>query len=61
MDTATCPYCTTEMALLDCAYPFWYHAHEAPRHGEWVPAHDCPADYTGDVEPVGCGYQEEVA
>ncbi len=44
---ATCVYCEQPMVLLDCAYPFWYHAYEeTPRHGDWVPDHGCVADFS---------------
>jgi hypothetical protein len=54
---AVCPYCHVQMVWLDCEYPFWYHPHETPRHGEWVPAHGCVADFGGTTPEQGCREQ----
>jgi hypothetical protein len=56
--TTEWPYCPTPMVWQDCPYPFWYHEGTTPRHGEWVPEHDCDADWsrrTWTDVPLDCG------
>jgi hypothetical protein len=46
------------MVWHDCPFPFWFHEGTTPRHGEWVPEHDCDADWprrTWTDVPVNCG------
>ena len=43
-DTRSCPSCPRPMVFLACKYPFWYHEGGTPRHGDWVPEHNCVAD-----------------
>jgi hypothetical protein len=51
-----CEDCEQSLLFFDCKYPFWYHAHETPRHGEWVPDHDCVADASKTASAdTGCG------
>lgn len=54
--TTGCQYCGQQLVWFGCAYPFFHHPAETPRHGEWVPDHNCDADWSrrsGVDVPVG--------
>jgi hypothetical protein len=58
--TTNCYYCGKPMTWFACPCPFWLHDGATAQHGDWVPDHDCAADWSrrSDTDvPNDCGGQ----